>query len=109
MVGSDDPEEKSMEFAVVTRVKVQPGSIDELAALFDATNRDLVASHDDWLGALFTANRDTDEVTVIARWSNPDAYQRLRQSEEFQATMARFGEKFVGPPSVSTNEILVEM
>ena len=98
-----------MEFAVITRVKVQPGSIDELEALFDATNRELVAAHDDWLGAWFTANRDTDEISVIARWSNPDSYQRLRRSDQFQFTMARFGEKFVGPPSVSTNEILVEM
>lgn len=98
-----------MEFAVVTRVSVQPGSIDELAALFDATNRDLVAGHDDWLGAWFTANRETNEVTVIARWRSSDSYRRLRSSPEFQSTMARFGQKFVGPPSVSTNEILVEM
>jgi quinol monooxygenase YgiN len=102
-------EEGNMEFAVVTRVKVQPGSIDELAALFDETNRELVVGHDDWLGAWFTANRAENEVTVIARWANPDSYQRLRESPEFQSTMARFGEKFAGPPTVSTNEILVEM
>jgi len=98
-----------MEFAVITRVKVQPGSIDELASLFESTNRELVAGHDDWLGAWFTADRDNDEVTVIARWRDPDSYQRLRQSEQFQSTMAQFGEKFAGPPSISTNEILVEM
>jgi hypothetical protein len=56
-----------MAFAVVTRVKVRPGSIDGLAALFDSTNRELVAGHDGWLGAWFTANRADNEVTVIAK------------------------------------------
>ncbi len=96
-------------YAVLTRVKVQEGSIDELAALFDATNRALVASHHDWLGAWFTANREANEVTVIARWRDADSYQLLRGSDEFQLTMARFAERFAGPPSVSVNEILVEM
>ena len=98
-----------MDVAVVTRVRVQPGSIDELAALFDATNRELVAGHDDWLGAWFTADRAENEVTVIARWADPDSYRRLRNSPEFQSTMARFAMMFAGPPAVSTNEILVEM
>ncbi len=98
-----------MTFAVVTTVKVRPGSIDELAALFDSTNRDLVASHDDWLGAWFTANRVTSEVTVIARWRDADSYATLRNSPEFQVVMASFAAEFTGPPQVSVNEILVEM
>lgn len=96
-------------FAVLTRVKVEEGSIDELAQLFDATNRALVAGHDDWLGAWFTANRDTNEVTVIARWRDAASYERLRASDSYQATMARFARKFLGPPEVSINEVLVEM
>ena len=98
-----------MEFAVVTTVKVRPGSIDRLAALFDATNRKLVEGHDDWLGAWFTANRADHRVTVIARWRDADAYAALRNSSEFQSTMARFAEDFTEPPIVSINEILVEM
>jgi heme-degrading monooxygenase HmoA len=96
-------------FAVITTVRVEEGSIDELAALFDATNRELVAGHDDWLGAWFTADRETSTVAVIARWSDADSYDRLRNSDEFRSTMARFAERFVGPPNVSINEILVEM
>ena len=96
-------------FAVITTVNVEEGSIPELSALFDATNRALVAEHDDWLGAWFTANYDRSEVTVIARWANSDSYQRLRESDDFEEIMARFAAKFTGPPSVSINEILVEM
>lgn len=96
-------------FAVVTTIKVKPESIDKLAALFDETNRDLVAPHDDWLSAWFTADRERSEITVIARWNDPSSYQVLRESPEFQATMARFAEDFLEPPRVSINEILVEM
>lgn len=96
-------------FAVVTTIKVKPESIDRLAALFDETNRDLVAGHDDWLGAWFTADRERGEVTVIARWRDPFSYQVLRESPEFQSTMARFAHDFVEPPRVSINEILIEM
>ena len=96
-------------FAVLTTVKVEEGSIPELAALFDATNRDLVADHDDWLGAWFTANQADSEVTVIAHWTDAASYERLRSTEEFKQTMGQFATKFVGPPVVSVNEILVEM
>jgi quinol monooxygenase YgiN len=98
-----------MEYAVVTGVRLQPDSIDELAQLFDDTNRQLVAGHDDWLGAGFTANRAASDITVIARWENPESYQRLSESPEFQSTMARFAERSAGPPIVSINEILAEM
>ena len=96
-------------FAVLTTVQVEEGSIPELAALFDATNRDLVAEHEDWLGAMFTANYGRSEVTVIARWSDADSYGRLRESEAFQEIMGRFSAKFIGPPSVSINEVLVDV
>ena len=98
-----------MVYAVLTTVQVLRDSIDSLANLFDETNRPLVAGHEDWLGAWFTANRDTDEVTVVARWRSADSYQALRNSPEFQATMAEFAKAFTSPPKVSVNEILVEM
>ena len=98
-----------MEYSVLTTVQVRPGSVDELAALFDSTNRDLVAVHDDWLGAWFTVNRAASEVTVIARWRDADSYETLRNSPQYAAVMARFAEEFTGPPRVSVNEILVEM
>jgi quinol monooxygenase YgiN len=96
-------------YVVLTTVRVEEGSIDELAELFDATNRKLVANHDDWLGAWFTASRETNEITVIAQWQDPASYERLRASDEFQSTMARFAERLTGPPSISINEVLVEM
>jgi heme-degrading monooxygenase HmoA len=96
-------------FAVMTTAKVEEGSIPELARLFDSTNRELVASHEDWRRAWFTANHELSEVTVIAHWTDADSYERLRTSDAFGETMQKFADKFVAPPSVSINEILVEM
>lgn len=96
-------------YAVLTTVGVAPGSIRELAELFDSTNRALVADHPDWLGATFTANHERSEVTVIARWASAASYEQLRSSPEFQSVMGQFAERFTGPPSVSVNEVLVEM
>ena len=96
-------------FVVITTVEVEQGSIQELASLFDSTNRELVAGHEDWLGAWFTAHHGRSEITVIARWANADSYERLRASYEFNEVMSQFAAKFVRPPSVSINEILVEM
>ncbi|MCP3997982.1 MAG: hypothetical protein GY722_23425 [bacterium] len=89
--------------------KVRPGSIDGVAALFDKTNRDLVAGHQDWLGAWFTASRENSEVTVIARWNDADSYESPRSSGYLLAAMAQFAEQFAGPPTVSVSDVLVEM
>lgn len=98
-----------MPWFVTTTVLVSPDAIDDLAALFDETNRDLVATHDDWLGASFTANRKTGEIRVVARWSNPASYEALRSSDEYAATMARFAPSFRSKPDITITEVLVEM
>lgn len=87
-----------MTYLVTTQVLVSPGAIDDLAQLFDETNRDLVAAHDDWLGATFSANRETGEIRVVARWRDPQSYQTLRDSQAYAEAMARFAPSFTGPP-----------
>ena len=96
-------------YLVITTVEVKPGSVDRLAELFHSTNPDLVAGHDDWIAAYFTANRSANMVTVVAHWRQAASYEVLRSSAEFQSTMAKFAEIFVGQPRVSVNEVLVEM
>ena len=98
-----------MPYLVTTTVPVDPDAIDGLAALFDETNRDLVAPHSDWLSATFSANRDAGVIRVIARWRNPESYEVLRTSDAFVAAMARFAPSFTGPPEISITEVLVEM
>lgn len=96
-------------YLVVTRVPVREGSIERLAELFDETNRELVAPHPDWLGASFAADRDANEIVVVARWREAASYARLRDSEAFAETMARFAPDFTRAPEVTVCEVLVEM
>jgi quinol monooxygenase YgiN len=98
-----------MPYLVTTTVSVDPDAIDGLAALFDETNRDLVAAHSDWIGATFSANRSAGEIQVIARWQNPESYEVLRTSDAYAAAMARFAPSFTGPPEITITEVLVEM
>lgn len=98
-----------MTVAVLTTVEIKPGRVGDAARLFEATNRALVSGHPDWLGAWFTGNRQTNEVTNVALWKSAASYERLRASEAFQSTMAQFGELFLGPPTVAINDVLVQM
>lgn len=45
----------------------------------------------------------------MAHWESAEGYERLRNSNAFKQTMARFADMFVGPPNISVNEILVQM
>ena len=98
-----------MTVVVLTTIKVKEGSVDEVARLFEETNRPLVADQPDWLGAWFTGSRDRNEITNIALWKSADSYERLRSSERFQSTMSLFSHLLLGPPSVLINDLLVEM
>jgi heme-degrading monooxygenase HmoA len=98
-----------MAVVVLTTIPVKEGLIDEVARLFRETNPALVEGQPEWLGAWFTANRQRSEITNVAHWQSAEAYERLRGSDEFKQTMARFAEMFTGPPSISIHEVLVQM
>jgi quinol monooxygenase YgiN len=94
---------------VLTTIRVKEGSIDEVARIFEETNRALVEGHPELRGAWFTANRQRSEITNVAHWESAEAYERLRASDEFKQTMEQFAGLFVGPPNVSINDLLVHM
>lgn len=96
-------------FAVITKVKVKPESIDLLAKLFAETNPTLVEKEIDWVEAKFTANRAANEITVLAFWINDKSYLQFSSSETFRNTMQQFVSHFTEAPRVQINEILVEM
>jgi heme-degrading monooxygenase HmoA len=95
-------------WAVVTTVPVKPGHIDEVATLFRERNPGLVADQPDWKSARLLADRESDTITVIAVWSDPDSYRRYADGPLREA-MQEFLPYFTGPPSVVIHEILVDM
>jgi copper chaperone CopZ/quinol monooxygenase YgiN len=95
-------------YAIVTVVKAKPGAIDDIAKLFAKTNPALVADQPAWKSARLLADRNSNTVTVIAVWSDPEAYRHYAAGPLRQA-MKEFAPHFAAPPSVTVHEILVDM
>ena len=96
-------------FVVITKVQLKPGKVDEVRDLFEKTNPALVEGQIDWIKAKFTANRDANQVVVLAFWQRAESYQAFSTSSKFQQVMSQFAPYFTGPPEVTINEILFEM
>jgi quinol monooxygenase YgiN len=96
-------------YVAITTVQLKPGKIDAVRDLFEKTNPDLVKGQTDWVEAKFTANREQNQVTVLAFWRKADSYKAFSASDNFQQVMSQFGPYFAGPPQVTINEILFEM
>jgi heme-degrading monooxygenase HmoA len=94
--------------AVVTTVTLKPNTIDTVAKMFEETYIDVVKVEKHWLGAKFTANRETNTITVITFWTSADDYTAFRHTEKFRTTFAQFMEFFAAPPIVSVNEVLYD-
>ncbi len=94
--------------AVITTVTLKPESIDTVAKMFEETYIDLVKVEKHWLSAMFTANRETNTITVITQWTSEEDYTAFRHTDRFQSTFAEFMEHFAAPPVVSVNEVLYD-
>ncbi|MEM6987885.1 MAG: antibiotic biosynthesis monooxygenase family protein [Pseudomonadota bacterium] len=94
---------------ITTTVSVKPGHLEAIADLFAETNPPLVATHPDWLQAVFSADIDTNAVTVVAYWTTADAYLAFSASDAFKETMRLFAPHLEAPPVVSLSHVLVGM
>jgi heme-degrading monooxygenase HmoA len=96
-------------YAVITTVGLQPDRIDDVREVYRRTNPDLVASQEDWVSAVFAADRKNDTITVIARWKSAESYKEFADGQEYRSAMGELARYFRGKPSVEINEILVEV
>jgi heme-degrading monooxygenase HmoA len=94
--------------AVITTVTLKPDSIDTVAKMFEESYIELVRVQEHFLSAKFTANRDTNIITVITLWTSADHYMEFRHTDRFRTTFARFMDYFAAPPIVTVNEVLYD-
>lgn len=94
--------------AVVTTVTLKRDSIDTVVRMFEQSYIDVVKVEQHWLGAKFTANRETNTITVITFWTSAEDYTTFRHTERFKTAFAKFMEFFAAPPIVSVNEVLYD-
>ncbi|ESR26549.1 putative quinol monooxygenase [Lutibaculum baratangense] len=95
-------------YAVVTRVKVMPGTMDELAATFRAMHPSTVEHETEWRSARLLADRDRDLVTIVEIWHSADAYRRYASTPSFLHAMSKLERCFDGAPEVSITEVLAD-
>jgi quinol monooxygenase YgiN len=92
--------------AVITTVTLKPDTVDAVARMFEETYMEIIKVEESWLSAKFTANRQTNTITVVTTWTSDTDYEKFRHTDRFQTTFARFMEYFAAPPIVMVNEVL---
>lgn len=96
-------------FVVMTRVRLRPGTSEQCADLFRQSNPDLVGNEQDWHGAQMIFDSETDILTVLATWSDVDAYRQMSGSQKFRNAISEFSQFFASAPEVTVNDLLVDM
>lgn len=96
-------------YVVMTTVQCKPNSINKVRHLFEETNPDLVQGQEDWVRAYFTADYETNHVTVLALWKSSNSYREFSMSDSFRQVMVQFTPYFKSQPNVTINKVLFEM
>jgi len=95
--------------AVINRLPVKEGAADQVVERF-ANSRGNVQGFPGFVSMEVLSSEAVDEVLVITRWRDKDAFDSWVHSEEFKKAHARggAGELMRGHPQMSTYEVAVE-
>lgn len=95
--------------AVFNRLPVKEGAAGQVAGLF-ANSRGNVQGFPGFVSMEVLRSESEDEVLVITRWRDQEAFDAWVGSEEFKKAHARggAGELMRGHPQMSTYEVAVE-
>ena len=94
--------------AVVNRLPVKEGMADQVLERF-ANHRGFVQDFTGFVSMEVLRSEETDEVMVITRWRNKDAFNSWVTSDAFKMVHGRDGGRGLlrGHPQMSTYEIAV--
>ncbi len=94
--------------AVVNRLPVKEGAADQVAERF-ANSRGYVQDFPGFVSMEVMCSKTEDEVLVITRWRDKDAFDSWVSSEEFKAAHGRGGgsELLRGHPQMSAYKVAV--
>ncbi len=95
--------------AVVNRLPVKEGAADQVVERF-VNSRGNVQGFPGFVSMEVLNSEAGDEVLVITRWQDKDAFDSWVHSEEFKKAHARggAGELMRGHPQMSTYEVAIE-
>ncbi len=95
--------------AVINRLPVEDGAADQVVERF-ANSRGHVQDFPGFVSMEVLRSEGADEVLVITRWQDRDAFHSWVQSDEFKAAHGRGDASGLlrGHPQMSTYEVAVE-
>lgn len=95
--------------AIINRLPVKEGAADQVVDRF-ANSQGEVQGFPGFVSMEVLSSEVGDEVLVITRWQDKDAFNSWVQSDEFKKAHARggAGELMRGHPQMSTYEVAVE-
>lgn len=95
--------------AVINRLPVEDGAADQVVERF-ANSRGHVQDFPGFVSMEVLRSEGADEVLVITRWQDRDAFHSWVQSDEFKAAHGRGGASGLlrGHPQMSTYEVAVK-
>ena len=95
--------------AVINRLPVKEGAVDQVVERF-ANSRGNVQGFPGFVSMEVLRSEEADEVLVITRWHDKDAFDSWVHSEEFKKAHGRGGssELLRGHPQMGIYEVTVE-
>jgi heme-degrading monooxygenase HmoA len=94
--------------AVINRLPVKEGAADQVVERF-ASSRGYVQNFPGFVSMEVLRSEETEEVLVITRWRDKDAFESWVHSDEFKAAHGRGGGGLLrGHPQMGTYEVAVE-
>ena len=94
--------------AVINRLPVKEGMADQVVERF-ANGRGFVQDFPGFVSMEVLRSEGADEVMVITRWRDKDAFDSWVQSDEFKKAHGRGGSELLrGHPQMGTYEVAVE-
>jgi heme-degrading monooxygenase HmoA len=94
--------------AVINRLPVKEGVADQVVKRF-ANGRGLVQDYPGFVSMEVLRSEGADEVLVITRWRDKDAFDSWIQSDEFKKAHGRGGSELLrGHPQISSYDVAVK-
>ena len=92
-------------YAAITRVKVVPGKVDEVARRFRVRVPDATRGVPGFISSSLTANEAQDEVLIFGLWASQETLDAFRATPRFTELLSAFKELFVGEPEMQVNRV----
>ena len=95
-------------YSQVVRAQVQPGKLDEAAAIFRDSVSPAARQEKGFKNNYFVVDRSANKIMGFSLWESEADVVALAESGFYQEQVAKFAAVFAGPPEREVYEVLVQ-